>query len=385
MTVRFVLRAFSALLASTFSMLPSYSHAADVHFAQIASMTNPASADNSKGINLGIKVYFEHMNAKGGVNGNRLVLTNLDDGLNAIKFVELANQVAADAKYVGLLGSLNSAGLAEITKQNLPANNRLALIAPLQGDKHVVGAANVFPLRSGYADELRTLLLEAKNWNKSSIAIVNMNVAFGPPFADLTNTLATDLGLKVVQRSALDTSSPEKLSASVAAAVDGLAKSAPKAVFMIAAGKPAAEFVKSVKSSSAASLQIYTVSVVSHLPLVEAAGKDKTRGIIISQATPYPFTPSKPAINEYQTLMRKYAPGEPLSFSSLEGFLGAKIATEAVRRTGGNPSRDKVLAALQNFGEYDLGGLYVQYKSDQRKGWGGVELTIINADGQLQK
>jgi hypothetical protein len=32
-----------------------------------------------------------------------------------------------------------------------------------------------------------------------------------------------------------------------------------------------------------------------------------------------------------------------------------------------------------------LGGLFVSYRGDVRKGWGGVEMTIINASGNLQK
>jgi branched-chain amino acid transport system substrate-binding protein len=72
-------------------------------------------------------------------------------------------------------------------------------------------------------------------------------------------------------------------------------------------------------------------------------------------------------------------------FSSLEGYLGAKIAGEAVRRAGSRPDREHVLAALKTLGEYNLGGLWVNYTPQARKGWSGVDLTIINVDGRLQK
>ena len=36
-------------------------------------------------------------------------------------------------------------------------------------------------------------------------------------------------------------------------------------------------------------------------------------------------------------------------------------------------------------GEYNLGGVYVNYTPERKKGWGGVELTIINAAGNLRK
>jgi len=106
---------------------------------------------------------------------------------------------------------------------------------------------------------------------------------------------------------------------------------------------------------------------------------------VLSQAVPFPFVPSKPVITEYQSDMKKYAPGQPLSFSSLEGYLGAKIAAEAVRRAGKTPTRASVLQALSNLGEYNLGGLYVNYSASKRTGWGGVDLAIISSDGNLRK
>lgn len=132
-------------------------------------------------------------------------------------------------------------------------------------------------------------------------------------------------------------------------------------------------------------VQVYGLSVLLHDTLVKAIGADKARGMVLSQAVPYPFIPSKAVINEYLLDMKKYAANEPISFSSLEGYLGAKVAAEAVRRTGSLPTRAKVLAALTNLGEYDLGGIYVKYTPAQRKGWGGVELSIINSDGALKK
>jgi ABC-type branched-subunit amino acid transport system substrate-binding protein len=164
-----------------------------------------------------------------------------------------------------------------------------------------------------------------------------------------------------------------------------VSKSQPKAVLLLAAGKPAFEFIRTFRDAPGGSVQIYGLSVMLHDVLVKAVGADKARGIVLSQAVPYPFVPSKAIVNEYLADMKKYAAKETISFSSLEGYLGAKIAAEAVRRAGNQPTRAKVLAALTNLGEFDLGGIYVKYTPAQRKGWGGVELSIINADGVLKK
>ncbi|MDO8768189.1 MAG: ABC transporter substrate-binding protein [Burkholderiaceae bacterium] len=372
------------LIAAVFSYsFPSLA-TQDVVFGQIASHTNPASAANAKGLTTGIQVYFDKINAKGGVLGNKLKLITLDDGLQGPKMVDLTTQLIQDASVIGLLGFLNSAGLAEIAKQDLPEKNGIALIAPLQGDKNVVGVANVFPLRSGYADELAALLKEAKSWDKNSLAVVNMNIAFGPALADLAIKTGAAQDMKIVTHQVLD-ANPDKLGDSIKLAVTEVLKSQPKAVLLLAAGKPAFDFIKALRSAPGGTLQIYGPSVILHDGLVKAVGAEKARGIVLSQAVPYPFVPSKSVITEYQTDMKKYAPGESNSFSSLEGYLGAKIAIEGVRRAGNRPTRANILAALSKLGMFDLGGIYVSYTPEQRKGWGGVDLSIINASGSLQK
>lgn len=332
----------------------------------------------------GIQAYFDKVNASSTLQGHKLKLVTLDDSLQGPKMVELTQQLIGDPAVVGLLGFLNSAGLAEIAKQDLLSKNGIALIAPLQGDKNVISAGNVFPLRSGYADEVGALLKEAKTWGKDSLAIVNMNVAFGPPLAQLTTQLSGPQGVKIATQQVID-ATPDKLDASVRAAVAAITETRPKGIILLAAGKPAFEFVKAVRDAPGGSVQIYGLSVLQHDGLVSATGKDKARGIVLSQAVPFPFVPSKPVITEYHGDMKKYAPGEVLSFSSLEGYMGAKIAVEAVRRAGKTPTRAGVLQALSNLGEYNLGGVFVNYTANQRAGWGGVDLSIINSGGNLQK
>ena len=375
----------ATLILATLCSFSGVGNAAqDVVFGQVASQTNPASTANAKGLAVGIQTYFAKINASGGVAGNKLKLVTLDDDLQGPKMLELTQQLIADKSIVGLLGFLNSAGLAEIAKQDLPVKAGIALITPLQGDKNVIGAGNVFPLRSGYADEVTALLKEAKSWDKNEVAIVNMNIAFGPALAQLAIQEASAQGLKIAAHQVIDVS-PGAFDASVKAAVAAVSKSQPKAVLVLAAGKPAFEFIRAFREAPGGSVQVYGLSVLLHDVLVKAVGADKARGMVLSQAVPYPFTPSKMVINEYQADMKKYAAGQPISFSSLEGYLGAKIAVEAVHRAGNQPTRTKVLAALTNLGEFDLGGLYVKYTPVQRQGWGGVELSIIDGNGALRK
>ncbi len=372
------------LAALAVLVLPLPLRAADVVFGQVASVTNPASATNARGLIVGINAGFESINARGGVNGHRLKLSTLDDGLQGPRMVELTGQLVKDPAIVGLLGFLNTAGITALAKDDAFAKGGVALIAPLQGDKAIVGATNIFPLRSGYADEVDALLKETKSWDKDTLAIVNMNIAFGPSLAELAAKRAADAGIKVVSRSVVSFNA-DAIAASVKAAVETISANRPKAILLLAAGAPATEFIKAVRVAPGGLAQIYGLSVLLHGEVVKAAGANKARGIVLSQAIPYPFVPSRPVITEYQRAMAAHTPNEPLSFASLEGYLGARIAAEAVRRCGGTVTRASLLAALRSLGEFNMGGLYVNYSPQARKGWGGVDLSIINAGGNLQK
>lgn len=63
--------------------------------------------------------------------------------------------------------------------------------------------------------------------------------------------------------------------------------------------------------------------------------------------------------------------------------MGAKIVVEALRRAGPNPSRGKIIAALNTMKDFDLGDFYVSYTPAARAGSKQVDLTIIGSDGKL--
>ena len=99
---------------------------------------------------------------------------------------------------------------------------------------------------------------------------------------------------------------------------------------------------------------------------------------------PYPYSGMLPITREYLKLMKQYAPeDQAINFMGFEGFIGAKIAVEALRRAGPNPTRKRVVDALKSMGELDLGGIAVNYGPKERLGWRGVDLTIIGSGGKL--
>jgi branched-chain amino acid transport system substrate-binding protein len=383
MATRTRLRFLSLALALAAALVHQATHAQDILIGQVSSQTSPVTAANAKALYAGINAYFEYVNAKGGIDGRKVKLVNKDDELKTDKMIALTNEFIADRNVMALAGYQNTGGITEVSKQDIAGKAGIAMIAPFQGDKSIVSAANFFPFRSGYPDEVIALMREAVFTQKKKVVVVAQNVTYGPPIMKLIQDMAPKEGLNVVAYIPIDaTATPDKLPAVVKAVLDKVVKESPDAIIILGGGKHTFEFVKQFKES-ADNAQLYLMSVVPPAEITKIIGEQKARGIVISQAVPYPYSATLPLVGEYQKLMKQYAPNEPLSFSSLEGFVVAKITIAALKRAGPKPTREKVLKVLNNMGELDLGGVYVSYTPKERKGWGNVDLTVIGPSGKL--
>jgi len=359
--------------------------AQDLLIGQAAALSNPATTANAKGIQTGFQVYFKYENEHGGVHGRPVKLVSKDDDLTPGKMLSITKEYIADKNILALAGFVNTGGITDVSKSNVLASSGIALIAPLQGDHSIVGGANFFPFRSGYPDEVSALVKEAAFTQKKRVAVVFWNITFGPAMKKLVEDDAKTQGLNVVAYVPIDAKpdAQDKFAQVMKDAVAAVVKEKPDAVIMLISGKYALEFVKQIKNSPSADAQLYAMSIVPPGDVVKVVGDAKARGLVIAQSVPFPFSPVLPVVSEYQKVMKQYAPTEPLSFSTLEGFIGGKITVEALKRAGPKPTREKVLKALLSMGELNLGGVYVNYSTQARKGWGTVDLTVIGPGGKL--
>ncbi|MDB5804966.1 MAG: amino acid/amide transporter substrate-binding protein family [Betaproteobacteria bacterium] len=376
---------FNALFATIVSALTTVATpvaAQEVLVGQVGSQTNIVTGANGRGINIGINAYFASVNAAGGVNGKKLKLVFKEDDGNGPKMVAASRELAANKDLVAFAGFVNTSGLTEMAKKNTFAELGVPLVAPLQGDKTIVSADGIFPFRSGYPDETTALIKEAVSTQKKRVVVAYFSATFGPSMEKLAQDEAKKAGLPVVASIKID-AAPEKFKENMAAASAEVIKANPDAVIMLMSSRFAAEMVRAVKNSPAASAQMYAMSVVWADEIVKAAGAEKARGTVIIQAIPFPYSVTLPVVGEYQRVMKQYAPSEQINFPTFEGFIAGKITVEAIKRAGPNPTREKVLKALLAMGEYNLGGVYVNYGPAARKGWGGTDPSVIGPNGKL--
>ena len=357
--------------------------AAELKLGQIASVSSVSAGGLAVNLNLGFNVYFDKLNQHGGVNGNTVKVVLRDDALKADNMLTITREFIADKSVIGLVGFINTPGMTEIGKQNLLVQGGIALVAPVQGDKRVVSAPNFFPFRSGYLDEVSALVREAKQTQKQRVFLVYQSTTLGPPTAAFAEEEAKRVGVPLIGKVAYD-NAPDKFAASARSLVDQIVKSRADAVLLVASGAPAFNVVSLLHDSPAEPHVVYGLSLLQVSDIPPSIPVAKVHGVVVAQSVPYPYSGLIPIVREYQRAMKEMAPDKSFDYFSLEGFIGAKICHEALKRAGKKVTRQSFLAALQSMGEIDLGGVSVNYSDKARLGWGGVDLTIIDRVGRLQ-
>ena len=372
--------ALPALIAALSALACHGGYAADdILLGTTAAVSSSTAGRNATNIVLGYSTYLEHVNRQGGVHGRKIKVINKDDNVDVQKMLALTDELIADKRVLALVGYLNTPGLAALVKDDILAKKKIAMIAPVGA----VSSTNFYPLRPSYNQEVEKLLQEVRDTQKKRVALVYFNQTFGPPLYKYASDLAKTLGINVVAGASFE-AAPDKIESSTAAAAAAVSKADPDAVIIMSAGVGIYHFTRNYRRIEKNLLaQIYTMSPADAVLFVKTAGLENAQGVVISQAIPYPQNNALAVVREYQKLMKQYAPDQPLSFYSLEGFMGAKIAVEAIRRAGPNPTREKIITALNTMKDFDLGDFLVSYSAAARSGSKLVDLTIIGKNGTL--
>jgi ABC-type branched-subunit amino acid transport system substrate-binding protein len=125
--------------------------------------------------------------------------------------------------------------------------------------------------------------------------------------------------------------------------------------------------------------QVMNVSFVGTRALRDALPPTLANGIGVSQVVPFPWNERVPVVREYQHLMRREQAKPHFGFSSLEGFLAAKMTVEGLRRAGPAPTRQRFVRALETMQNVDLGGYRVQLSSKDHNGSTYVDLIFLGS------
>lgn len=319
---------------------------------------------------LGASLYFNAVNARGGVNGRKVALKTLDDGYDPPRAAENTRKLINDDKVFALFGYVgtptSAAAMPIFTEAKVP------FVGPFTGAELLRTPANpyIFHVRASYFDETEAIVQHLTSMSVTRIAVFYQNDAYGQAGLTGVERALKRRGLDVVAKSTV-----ERNTVDVKKAVDEIAKSNPQAVVLISAYKSCAAFIRDTKKAGS-NPTFWNVSFVGSKALAKELDKEG-RGVQISQVVPFPWDSTVPVVKEYRKLLDE-AKGEP-GFGTLEGFIAAKVMVEGLRRTGKKLDRESFVRTMESM-EYDAGGFKVSFSPDSHSGSKFVDLTIVSKD-----
>jgi branched-chain amino acid transport system substrate-binding protein len=235
----------------------------------------------------------------------------------------------------------------------------------------------IFHIRASYAEEISAIVRHVTGLGSKRIAVFYEDSPFGDAGLRAVEDFAKQRKVVLAARA-----SYEERSTDVKNALADVLASQADTVIMIATSAPAAAFIKGYKAAGGHAY-LFSISTVSSAELAKAVSAPVLQGLGISQVLPFPFSATLPVVSEYQALMSKYAKGTPYSYSSMEGFINAKVLVAALKKAGKEPTRASVRQALENLGEVNVGGYPVAFSASNHVGSRFVDLTVVGRNGSL--
>ena len=324
----------------------------------------------------GARLFFDQLNGQGGVNGQRVEIAQLDDGYEPDRCVEnthklLASEVFALFGYIGTPTSLAALPLA--TKAQVP------FFAPFTGAMGLRQPFNrlAFHLRASYNDETALIVRQLTHLGLNKIAVFHQNDSYGKAGLDGTVLALAARNLKPVA-----TATVERNSVDVAQAVATINAAKPDAVVQISAYKSCAAYIRAARAAGYGGT-FYNVSFVGTQALADELGKDGA-GVVVSQVVPTPYSASRPIAREFVEAIGKGGNQVQPNFSSMEGFLAAKLFAEGLRRAGSRVTRESFITGMEAIGDLSLGGFQVSLGPNDHVASSFAELSMLTGDGKVR-
>lgn len=368
---RFLALASACALSCALAFAPAR---ADIVVGQTIGVTGQAAATVKEARN-GAMLWIEHINAQGGIKGEKIQLLTLDDEFDVQKAAANARVLIEQKKAVVLFmnrGTPHTEAILPLLQQH-----GIALVAPSTGAMllHSPVQRYVFNVRAPYQREAEKAIEHLHSTGTTRMAVVHVDDSFGRDALEGASKGFAKVRLQPVAVLKADREKPafDNL-------VPALVKADAQAVLWVGSSQVVASGVKALRAAGS-SAQVVTLSNNASAGFVKQLG-DTSRGVIVSQVFPGERAVKYPLVQEAQKLAKAKGYDE-LTPAMLEGFAAAKVLVEALRQAAPQFTREKVLAALDGLRKFDLGGLEINYGPGDHSGLDFADLAIIGADGRF--
>lgn len=343
--------------------------------------------------------YFAHVNDQGGVHGRRIVLKLRNDGYQPVPAVENSVKLIVDDKVFALFGYVGTPTVTRVLPVLKKFQDRdFLLFFPFTGaqpQRQPPYDEFAFNLRASYKQETAGLVDNFIAIGRERIAVFYQADAYGRSGWAGVRAALKEYDKKLVGEATYRRG--EQYTAVMRAQVERLKKVNPDAVICIGSYAACAAFARDAIDGGL-EIPIANLSFVGSENLLKnltdefgTESERYSRWLVNSQVVPSYEDFTMGSISEYEDLMKRYDPTPPpefeehdyvpfaKSFTSLEGFLNAKLMTEILKRAGPSPSRALLEDAVFSIQNHDLGiGEMVHFSPERRQGLDQVYYTIVD-------
>ncbi len=324
----------------------------------------------------GMKLYFDSVNAAGGVHGRKIVQRVMDDDNKIANSEANARQLVRDGAFI-LFSAIDGGPSTAVMKV---ANElKVPFFGPMAGPPILRRPHQplVFPVRAEHKDEFRALMAWGKSTGIHTVGFVHADTDVGRTHLENVRIAAKELGMEVVlaipfKGDVTDT----QIDTMAASIVD-------KSPGMFLNHGSAGLYEKLIFKAKNAGARTTFMGVNSGSYQIAKGLGPLAHGMVFSQVVPSPFERKRAISREYQEAARKANPNPEFNYGALEGYMTAKMLVTALRSV---PARDLSRAALIKAlydGPFDLGGVTVRYEPGNHEGSHFVDLSVVARDGRF--
>ena len=315
-----------------------------------------------RSVEIGTNAYFKYVNEKNLLSNHRKIeLITLDDKYEPDLTLENTKKLLKREDLFALYGFVGTPTVKKILP--ILKENDIPFISPFSGASFLRNKEdkNFVNLRSSYKEEMENIVnyLYVKK-NIRRFAVFYQNDDYGE---EGYVALIKALEKKKIKLHGEGTYKRNTLS--IKHAFAEIKNSEPEAVVMVGSYNANALFIKKAKKDEKLKDVIFCNISFSDANEMIKNLDFNTENLIFSEVVPAYSDYRMDIIKEYQYLMRRYYPTEPLGFVSLESYLSAKIVVKALQNVKGILTYSKFIKEIQILPSDTLKGMKIKYKNTQ--------------------
>jgi branched-chain amino acid transport system substrate-binding protein len=328
--------------------------------------------------------YLQMINSKGGVNGRKIELIQLDDAYSPPRAVEQTRKLVEGDEVLAVAGTVGTPSNLAVAKYLNGA--KVPQILAMSGSA-ALDNAQLYPWTTlFYAPQVvegriaARYILETKP--DAKLAILFQNDEFGKGYLTAFKAeLGTRAQSMIVKEESYDLTSP-----TIDSQIVSLKASGADAFFQATTPKFTAQAIRKAHEIGWKPLHVILATSSQPSTTLKSAGFDASTGIITSIWRKLPGNPEwadDPAMKDYFIFMKQWASKEdPEDPTALLGYIWAQMLVEVIGRCGDDLSRENLMKQATTITDLQmpmfLPGIKINVSSAIRTPWRAAQIVSFN-------